>query len=405
MILCQSCKAVNKPDLDYCDKCKTKLMLPVMGRGTDPQGLLNQSLEDHLLERISYLEYHLMRYHERYEKLLDLVQHQQAKVAASYVLMDALLDTLDAQGMVNKQALELNWNLRLRKHDQAKEVLLQLQDELRQILQVAPREVDPQFKQLVKQGFELLTNNETVAGMRVLEKAALFDQHNAPLNLFLGTYYWQQQKLRLADSYLSRALVQDRQNIRALILLGITRSDLGEYEAAKQYLFEADNILSEKDPQAFVLYLMMGQLFATGNEERALFYFRRALMRKPLAELNFIVGHIYLIRSNFKQALVYLNKAIDLDPQLDIAFYNLGLICWKNNMLPEAREYFQMAYNLNPNAHYREHYRKALRFRPGKELPYLPVFTGRIHRRPQWINEDGLLANLLQSYLSPPLLT
>jgi tetratricopeptide (TPR) repeat protein len=103
-----------------------------------------------------------------------------------------------------------------------------------------------------------------------------------------------------------------------------------------------------------------------------------------------------LVKNNFKLAAHYLNRAIAADPQLDAALYNLGLICLKDNLLEEAREYFRTAYELNPNPRYRN----ALRVRRGANLPHLPIFATQ-PSRPRWIGEYSQLANLLRRFLSP----
>jgi hypothetical protein len=65
MIFCQRCKKANPNDVDYCQECGTYLL--VISRPYNAGGFeVGDSLEEHLLERVSALESALNRANERF---------------------------------------------------------------------------------------------------------------------------------------------------------------------------------------------------------------------------------------------------------------------------------------------------------------------------------------------------
>jgi len=71
MIFCQRCKKANPGDVDYCIECGAFLM--VISRPHSAAGFeASDSIEEHLLERISALESALTRANDRFEQLLEI---------------------------------------------------------------------------------------------------------------------------------------------------------------------------------------------------------------------------------------------------------------------------------------------------------------------------------------------
>ena len=76
MIFCQRCKKANPSDAEYCEECGAVLMLISRPHGSSAFDVSENSLEEHLLERISALESALTRANDRFEQLLELAQQQ-----------------------------------------------------------------------------------------------------------------------------------------------------------------------------------------------------------------------------------------------------------------------------------------------------------------------------------------
>ena len=62
MIFCQRCKKANPSDAEYCEECGAVLMLISRARGSSAFDVGENTLEEHMLERISALESALTRF-------------------------------------------------------------------------------------------------------------------------------------------------------------------------------------------------------------------------------------------------------------------------------------------------------------------------------------------------------
>ncbi|MEW6730692.1 MAG: tetratricopeptide repeat protein [Acidobacteriota bacterium] len=392
MIFCQSCKAANAIGREYCSRCNARLMIIVIPRGLAPDVALGQSIEEHLLERISTLEYALTRTQERFERVLDLMHRQATSSFSDHTLLDAVVTLLGDAQLLDKERLEAAWQARLAEQIEQSHAREMIETRRQKILAGPCGNTAERFAWLVQGGLELVAQGKARRGVRLLEKAILLAPDNIELNFFLGEYFYHEEKLALAEHYLKRVIECDSKHYRAVLMLGIICGDEGEIESAKQYLQEALNM---KD--SFAAHYGLGRILASeGRLDEALPHFKRALLLKPTPEMYYVVGHAYLERGQAEPALRHLRKAIELDPQFDAAFYHLGLIYLKRNLVDKAREHFRAAYEINPLARYRS----ALRARAGAQLPSLPVFgSARVTRRRVLTSGDIRLARLLRNAL------
>ncbi|MFM8392883.1 MAG: hypothetical protein ACKOB4_03035, partial [Acidobacteriota bacterium] len=65
MIYCQRCKKPNPNEADHCESCGTYLLVITRTPDALPGESIDNSFEEHLLERISSLESALARSNER----------------------------------------------------------------------------------------------------------------------------------------------------------------------------------------------------------------------------------------------------------------------------------------------------------------------------------------------------
>lgn len=68
------------------------------------------STNEHLLERISATENRITRLAERLERSLELVLRQAENASIDRSLLQALVEVLSADGLINKDRLEQIWN-------------------------------------------------------------------------------------------------------------------------------------------------------------------------------------------------------------------------------------------------------------------------------------------------------
>jgi len=395
MIFCQACKTPNPSINELCSKCYTRLMITVTPRACIEEIIPGGAVEEHLLERISALEYALTRMQERFERVVEMFHRQASGSFYDHAMLDALISLLCEENLVNKDKLISTWQLRLAEKNEQDHFKEKLESYRQKILLAMSKPVDEKFVAFISEGLNLLasTGEDTQQGIRLLEKAILLNPENIELNFFLGEYFFYKEKLILAQHYLEHTLKYDTKHYLALIMLGVLSGDNGEFDQAKTYLIKALKI--KKD--SFLAHYALGRILASENQlDEALPHFKQALLLEPTAEMYFVIGHAYMIKGQGELALKHLRKAVALDPEFDAALYNLGAIYLKRNLIDKAREHFRAAYEINPIARYRN----ALRARAGVQLPVLPIFGhAKVAPRKVITSSDERFAQLLKRVL------
>ena len=367
MIFCQRCKKANPNDVDYCQVCGTYLL--VISRPYNAGGFeVGDSLEEHLLERVSALESALTRANERFEQLLDLAQQQATGSFYDHMMLETLTELLTEMRAVNPEELEQRWRNRVVRHYEETAERERL-DERCDLIITAYRGAEREdFIDLVEEGTLLITEGRTRRGLRLLESALAMDENNAELSFTVGEYYFHLGKSLDSAIHLRRALDVQPEHFGARLLLGLLSGDEGEAESAKIHLQRVLAI----DENSFAAHYGLGRLLAReGDLSGALTHLKRALALNPTPEMHYLVGRTYWEQGSTDKALKHLQKAVRLDPRFDVAQYSLGFIYWQANRTSEAREHFRAAYEINPQD---TDYRAAVEARAGDELPRLPGF-------------------------------
>jgi tetratricopeptide (TPR) repeat protein len=417
MIFCQSCKTANPLNAEFCLDCGTRLLL-ITRRGPGTlQDVSDNSLEEHLLERISALESAVSRAGDRFEQLLDLAQQQATGSFYDHMMIEALTDLLGDSGLVEHRELERRWKSRVARHYEESIERERLDERCSRIIAQfgaqfgaqagARRGLPPdegereRFADLVEQGVTLIGEGQVRRGLRVLEVALPLAAVSVELLFLIGEYYFHLGKAGEATHYLHRVLVLDAEHFGAHLLLGLLVADEGDAEAAKVHL--AHSLMLDRD--SFAAHYGLGRLLAReGKLDDALAHLKRALALTPAPEMHYLVGRVLWEQGKANQALKHLQKAVRLDPRFDAALYNLGLIYWMTNRTHEARAHFRAAYEINPRA---SHYRAAIQASIGDELPVPPAidwgcFTPRRKARTSELRFIELLRRDLNTFsLSP----
>lgn len=367
MIFCQRCKKANPNDMDYCQECGTYLL--VISRPYNAGGFeVGDSLEEHLLERVSALESALNRANERFEQLLDLAQQQATGSFYDHMMLETLTELLTEMRAVNPEDLEQRWRNRVVRHYEETAERERLDERCDLIISAYRGTEREEFIDQVEEGTLLITEGRTRRGLRLLENALVMDENNAELSFTVGEYYFHLGKSLDSAINLRRTLDIQSDHFGARLLLGLISGDEGEAESAKIHLQRALTL----DENSFAAHYGMGRLLAReGDLSGALTHLKRALVLNPTPEMHYLVGRTYWEQGSTDKALKHLQKAVRLDPRFDVAQYSLGFIYWQANRTNEAREHFQAAYEINPQD---TDYRAAVEASAGDELPRLPGF-------------------------------
>ncbi len=383
MIFCQRCKKANTNDLEHCEECGAVLMIVSRTQNVSAHELLENTLEEHLLERISALESALTRANERFEQLLELAQQQATGSFYDHMMLEALTEILTEMRAVNPDELEQRWRNRVARHYEETAERERLDERCESIISAYRGTNREDFIDLVEEGTLLISEGRTRRGLRTLENALALDEHNAELSFTIGEYYFHLSKSLDAAVYLRRALDDQSEHFGARLLLGLLSGDEGEGESARLHLERALAL----DESSFAAHYGLGRLLAReGHLSGALQHLKRALALNPTPEMHYLVGRAYWEQGRAEQALKHLQKAIRLDPHFDAALYSLGIIYWQSNRMSEAREHFRAAYEINPQE---SDYRAAVQARVGDQLPVLPAlgWSGLFPRRKAKVTE------------------
>jgi len=368
MIYCQRCKKLNPNEADHCEACGTYLLVISRTPDLPPGESIDNSFEEHLLERISSLESALARSNERFEQLLEIAQQQASGGFYDHMMISSLTEILTENGLIDTNELEQRWVARVARHHQETAEREQLDERCERILAACRGRFREEFVRQVTEGIRLLAESSTRRGLKILDEALRLDPGNTELRLILGEYHFLLGRPDEARPYLDIVLKGQPGEFRARLLLGLITSECGENEEARAHLRQAIAI----DGQAFLPHFVLGQMFVReGRPSEAIPHLKRALSINRVPEMHYILGRVYQEAGDPEQAIRQLRKAIRLDPRFDMAQYCLGFLYWQTKRDAEARRHLRAAFEFNPDDTL---YRRAVEVDPGQPLPAPPPF-------------------------------
>jgi tetratricopeptide (TPR) repeat protein len=351
MILCQKCGATNSVGQEACHQCGTKLMIvsSIYRHGGDLP-----LLEEHLLERISALEYSLSRLDERLNRIQELMQQLSTESFCDHTMIESISEALKALQIVSQHDLERDW------HQRVAERLLESEERekfesCRQSFLNAFRGRDKErFSGLIEESSRFFIARNYRRGLKILEKAYSSDPQNCEIGIFLSKIYYESENFLSAGRCLRRVLENHPQHFEANLLTGLLAKREGNLPRAKRYLSNAVDICQT----SLAARISLGAvLVSLGEDSRALNHFSHALNLKPSPQMYLMVGSIYSKQGRVRHAIKHMKKALEIDPCCDQAFFQLGLAFLEQNWKNKARECFQAALRLNPKE---SRYRSAL---------------------------------------------
>ncbi|MEY3282022.1 MAG: hypothetical protein RIR86_35 [Acidobacteriota bacterium] len=401
MIYCQRCKKPNPNEADHCESCGTYLLVITRTPDALPGETIDNSLEEHLLERISTLESALARSNERFEELLEIAQQQATSAFFDHMMIISLSDLLTESGLVDAEDLEQRWAIGMARHHQEtaeRELLDERRDRVVSAYRGRARE---EFSHEISEGIRHLREGNGRRGLKILDDARRLDPRNVELWLMLGECYFLQGRLTEARPLLDQVIEEHPGEFRACLLLALIAGDNGEIELARTHLQRALAI----DDHSFVAHFVLGQLLAREQRmEEALPHLKRALTLNPVPEMHYILGRVYLETGQREQALRQFQKAVRLDPGFDLAQYCLGFLYWQAERIAEARKHLRAAYDFNPHETL---YRRAIKVDAGHPLPAPPPvgWVSLVPRRRPRVDQSRFDNLLWREFNINPILT
>ena len=96
MIHCQNCTTRNSLNREFCWKCGTKLLV---ASGAVPFDPAMPFMEEHVLERISALEYSINTLTKRVDSLMETIERVAASNFIDHTMIETLTDSLESAGI------------------------------------------------------------------------------------------------------------------------------------------------------------------------------------------------------------------------------------------------------------------------------------------------------------------
>jgi tetratricopeptide (TPR) repeat protein len=378
---CQKCMAGNPLGQEFCGRCGTRLMIVVEPRASrfevEGEGAVEQ--EDHLLERVSALEYRLVRMTDRLEQTLDLMLRQARNNYFDHALIETLITILSEAGTIEAENLRELWQERCAK-DAAQQDLSTRREQLRQKIIAQYRGPEQAaFEKYVREGITLLEEDEVSRGIRLLERATLISRDNLPLLIFIGEHFFREGQTALARDYLSRAFEFAPDDAGICLLLGLACGDEGEAARARELL----ELAARKGRANFAAHYGLGRLLVAENRwKEALAEFKRSLSAHPCPEAHYVVGSVYYKLGRDRLAARHLSKALEMDEEFAAAYHTLGLVQLRCGEASHARESFEAARAISGNEpRYRSAARRLLRPDDAPDIPPLFAVTREAKKR------------------------
>src|SRR5262245_8942323 len=351
MVHCQNCTTKNPLNRDFCWKCGARLL--VASGAASYEGTFPLT-EEHVLERISALEYSINTLNKRMDSLMETIERVAASNFIDHTMIETLTDSLESAG-INLANLEAEWRRRIDSRILETEEVDRLSGRMQRIMDAYSGNDRKQFGLWIEKSYDLFVADRAPESVHFLKSAFEHDSTNLELALLLAEVYFQGNDLKKALECLRHVLQSRPDHFEATFLMGLIQQRKGNLREAQSRLELAIGLKNDSS----AAHATLGSLLADiGNKKLALKHLSTALKLKPSAPVHFLLGAVYYEAGQHKRAIQHLRQATRLDPQFGEAFYQLGLLCLEMNWLRKAQECFKTAQALNPRE---TRYRKRVR--------------------------------------------
>src|SRR4029077_4421385 len=109
MIHCQNCTIRNSLEREFCWKCGSRLLVT---SGAVPLDSVIPFMDEHVLERISAIEYSVNTLTKRMDSLMETIERVAASNFIDHTMIETLTDSLESAG-IDLANLEQEWRNRI----------------------------------------------------------------------------------------------------------------------------------------------------------------------------------------------------------------------------------------------------------------------------------------------------
>jgi tetratricopeptide (TPR) repeat protein len=179
-------------------------------------------------------------------------------------------------------------------------------------------------------------NGRRLESLKNFEKAAKYDGNSKVITAELASAYFDLRRYSQARETFKKLVDLGDQSAPTYKQLMNLSFQLKQHE---DVLFYADK-LKTADPSEKVLYYVGKVHYDMDNYGEAIKYLTRAAEEDPAnADIPYMIAHSYSDMMNYKLAIPFFKKAIDLKPTESYWIYELGLICYAMHADNDALKY------------------------------------------------------------------
>lgn len=195
-------------------------------------------------------------------------------------------------------------------------------------------------------GYSYLNTGKYQDAVEALEQAKILDPQNAETFFYLGLGYYGQNNLQLAASSLEQSkslgfqpVIQVDQKLAEIYL------ELKQYDKSAQ---NYENVLALNDDNInYYIRPMWLYIEKLNQPSKAVTLAQKAFNNHPGQPMSFnLLGWAQVGNSQFDEGEKNLLQALNLDPKLDAAYLNLGLLWEKRGQYNNALAFYAKAHDL-----------------------------------------------------------
>src|SRR5687767_3598167 len=164
MIHCQNCTTRNSLNREFCWKCGSRLLVP---SGAQPFDASIPFMEEHVLERISALEYSINTLTKRVDSLMETIERVAASNFIDHTMIETLTDSLETAG-IDLANLEADWRKRIDSRILETEEADRLGNRVQQIMEAYRGNDRQQFGLWIEKSYDLFVANRAAESLQFL---------------------------------------------------------------------------------------------------------------------------------------------------------------------------------------------------------------------------------------------
>src|SRR3989449_5585820 len=202
MIHCQNCTTRNSLEREFCWKCGSKLLVT---SGAVPLDSAIAYMDEHVLERISALEYSINNLTKRVDSLMETIERVAASNFIDHTMIETLTDSLETAG-IDLKNLEADWRKRLDSRILETEEVDRLGNRMQRVMDSYRGDDRKQFVVWIEKSYDLFVADRASESLHFLKAAFEHDPTNHELGLLLAEVYFQEKEYAKAKECLVQVL-------------------------------------------------------------------------------------------------------------------------------------------------------------------------------------------------------